>query len=56
MDSKFGKGVNTPVFNLELERWRKFIKGFEIAVIGACLGCKEGKMLNLERRLQQIKA
>jgi hypothetical protein len=45
MDSSFGKGVRVPVFEIELgaelECWRKFIKRFEIAVIGAGLKAKD---------------
>ena len=45
MDNKFGRSVRTPVFNMEngaeLECWRKFIKRFEIAVIGAGLRYKD---------------
>ena len=41
MDSKFGKGVSTPKFlvehGAELEGWNRFIRRFEIAVIGAGL-------------------
>ena len=47
MDGKFGKGLRTPVFNIEsgaeLECWRKFIKRFEIAVIGAGLKTKDSE-------------
>lgn len=45
MDKGFGKGVRTPKFvvelGAELECWRKFIKRFEIAVIGAGLKLDE---------------
>ena len=41
MEGKFSKNMRTPIFNIEdgaeLECWRKFIKRFEIAVIGAGL-------------------
>ena len=47
MESKFGKGVKTPTLKLEqgaeLERWNRFIRRFEIAVIGAGLEVKGKK-------------
>ena len=45
MEGKFGKGVTTPKFVIEygaeLECWNKFIRRFEIAVIGAGLTVKD---------------
>ena len=56
MDGKFGKGVKTPVFNVEcgaeLEGWRKFIKRFEIAVIGAGLKYKDGEGVKSRRKAE----
>ena len=41
MGSKFGRGVSTPKFKVEhgaeLEGWNKYMRIFEIAVIGAGL-------------------
>ena len=53
MEAKFGKGVKTPVFNIEqgaeLECWRKFIKRFEIAMIGAGIKKKEHEGVQTKR-------
>ena len=44
MEGEFGKGVTTPKFVIEyraeLKCWNKFVKRFEIAVIGAGLTVK----------------
>jgi hypothetical protein len=68
MDSKFGKSVKAPTFQLEqgaeLECWNRFIRRFEIAIIGAGLkqvqveegkkeksgNSTEGKKRELEQR------
>lgn len=56
MASKFGKDISAPELSLELgaelEGWRKFIRRFEIAVIGAGLSEKRlsGNASNKEKR------
>ena len=56
MDGKFGKGVETPVLNVEcgaeLEGWRGFIKRFEIAVIGAGLRYKDGEGVKSRKKAE----
>jgi hypothetical protein len=54
--SKFGRSVRTPVFSMkngaEVECWRKFIKRFEIAVIGAGLRYKESEGVKSRRKTE----
>ena len=56
VDGKFGKGVKNPVFNVEcgaeLEGWRKFIKRFERAVIGAGLRYMDGEGVKSRRKAE----
>ena len=56
MDSKFGRSVKTPVFDMEngaeLECWRKFIRRFEVAVIGAGLRYKDSDGVRSRRKAE----
>ena len=60
MDNKFGRSVKTPVFSMEndaeLECWRKFIRRFEIAVIGAGLRYKGSGGIRSRRKAEDSQA